>query len=492
MAIKPDGLIFDAETQWENVASNNTTAESYGKYFKDRYSTKLLAYETFAYTSLHPKYPFEGFGKYADVVMPQMFWNTISIAGSPSQILKDVDANWKTTYNGFATSWHSDSIKPIVPIGQGYNDSSSNATPGSQVAEFFNDLRNDVDPASPFGYNGVSFWSAQQHTAEIWLAIGNGVSGAPAGSISGSVFNDADGDGNLDVGETGISGQIVYNDTNDDGQRQLYEPFVKTDSAGKYTLPDMAARTLHVRVVEPSGSRQSYPLSNLSQTVVLGAGQAATGKNFGSTTLALINGTVFNDVDANGNKSSGEQVLPGLTVYLDTNRNGVLDKGETGTLTDSKGTYNLTVATGSYEVREIPLTGFRITTPASTTYDLTVGSGESTIKFFGNTTRVLISGSIFRDTNGNGAKDSGEAALVGWRVWVDLDGDGVFDTNEPSALTDATGKYRISSVSGGTYRIEAFIPSGWAATLPGSATRKITLANGGTTSNKNFGAVPVS
>src|SRR6185437_8362363 len=42
MAVKPDGLIFDAEAQWENVASNNTTAESYGKYFKDRYSTKLL------------------------------------------------------------------------------------------------------------------------------------------------------------------------------------------------------------------------------------------------------------------------------------------------------------------------------------------------------------------------------------------------------------------------------------------------------------------
>ena len=106
---------------------------------------------------------------------------------------------------------------------------------------------------------------------------------------------------------------------------------------------------------------------------------------------------------------------------------------------------------------------------------------------------MLISGSIFRDINGNGIKDSSEAALAGWRVWVDLDGDGIFDTNEPSALTDATGKSRISSVSGGTYRIEAFIPSGWAATLPGSATRKITLANGlGTTSNKNFGAVPVS
>ncbi len=176
-------------------------------------------------------------------------------------------------------------------------------------------------------------------------------------------------------------------------------------------------------------------------------------------------------------------------MYLDANRNGVLDKGETSTVTDSKGSYNLTVPGGSYELREIPQTGFRITTPASTAYDFSIGAGETTIKFFGNTTRVLISGSVFEDINGNGVKDGGEAALAGWQVWVDLDGDGVFDANEPSALTDATGKYRLSSVSGGTYRIEVFIPSGWVATLPGSAARKITIGNGGTTSNKNFGAV---
>ena len=99
----------------------------------------------------------------------------------------------------------------------------------------------------------------------------------------------------------------------------------------------------------------------------------------------MINGMVFNDSDADGNKAANEQTLAGLTVYLDANRNGVLDPGETS-VTDSKGNYNLTVPAGSYEVREIPQTGFRITTPASTDYDLTAGVGETTIKFFGNTT----------------------------------------------------------------------------------------------------------
>ena len=47
MAVKADGVIFDAESQWNNIASNNTVAESYGSYFKTRYATSLLGYETF-------------------------------------------------------------------------------------------------------------------------------------------------------------------------------------------------------------------------------------------------------------------------------------------------------------------------------------------------------------------------------------------------------------------------------------------------------------
>ena len=67
----------------------------------------------------------------------------------------------------------------------------------------------------------MSFWNSQQHTPAIWLAIGNGVTAVPTESISGTVFSDANGNANLDVGETGLSGQTVYIDTNDDGKRQF-------------------------------------------------------------------------------------------------------------------------------------------------------------------------------------------------------------------------------------------------------------------------------
>jgi hypothetical protein len=62
-------------------------------------------------------------------------------------------------------------------------------------------MRNDPDPASPFGWNGASFWSVQHHTSGHWLSIGNGTVGAATGSISGEVFNDTDGDGLHDPSE---------------------------------------------------------------------------------------------------------------------------------------------------------------------------------------------------------------------------------------------------------------------------------------------------
>src|SRR5439155_26539073 len=214
-----------------------------------------------------------------------------------------------------------------------------------------------------------------------------------------------------------------------------------------------AGRTHGIRQDLPGGWRQTSPNGNLSNTVALSNGQQATGKNFGATQMGLISGNIYQDVDADGTKDSGEPSLAGWTVYLDSNRNGVLDAGEQSALSSSKGTYLLSAPAGDYELREIPAAGFRITSPAKTFYDFTLGNGEETIKFFGNTTNILISGSVFNDKNGDGVKDTGENGLAGWHVFIDIDGDGVFDTDEPSVLTDSVGKYRFSSLGGGSWRV---------------------------------------
>ena len=123
--------------------------------------------------------------------------------------------------------------------------------------------------------------------------------------------------------------------------------------------------------------------------------------------------------------------------------------------------------------------------------DVTLAAAQTTVKNFGDTDLTVISGYVFKDLNGNGLKETGEAGLKGWRVFVDLDGDGILDGNETSVLTDSTGKYRFSTLKAGTYRIAVVQQTGWAPTVPASGSRKITIASGATTSNKNFGETQV-
>ena len=67
-----------------------------------------------------------------------------------------------------------------------------------------------------------------------------------------------------------------------------------------------------------------------------------------------ISGTVFNDVNANRQLDAGESGIPGITVYLDQNDNGVLDPDEQSIVTGSDGTYLFSnLVPGDYSVREI-------------------------------------------------------------------------------------------------------------------------------------------
>ena len=52
---------------------------------------------------------------------------------------------------------------------------------------------------------------------------------------------------------------------------------------------------------------------------------------------ASIRGFVFNDINTNGHRDSGESGIATVTVYLDTNNNKKLDASEKRTATDANG-----------------------------------------------------------------------------------------------------------------------------------------------------------
>jgi hypothetical protein len=79
-----------------------------------------------------------------------------------------------------------------------------------------------------------------------------------------------------------------------------------------------------------------------------------------------IAGTIFHDVNGDGTQQAGELGIGGATVFLDTNRNGALDGGETATTTAADGSYGFTgLATGDYTVAQVLPTGWLQTAAGS-------------------------------------------------------------------------------------------------------------------------------
>src|SRR5207245_8128746 len=106
------------------------------------------------------------------------------------------------------------------------------------------------------------------------------------------------------------------------------------------------------------------------------------GKRFGLTQKVQINGTVFNDGNANGTQDTGELGRQGFTVWLDTNMDGILDSGETSTTSDSSGNFQFDrLDPGTYLLRVLTQAGFKRTTAAGVSVTLTDGQIASGVLF---------------------------------------------------------------------------------------------------------------
>ena len=209
------------------------------------------------------------------------------------------------------------------------------------------------------------------------------------------------------------------------------------------------------------------------------------------TALGSVAGNVFNDVNADGAKNGTDTALANWKVWLDTDRDGVLDPTERTAITDSAGNYKFTgLWPGSYRIREVMPAGWRRTTPKYGYPELNVAAGQNITGYnFGNTQRVLISGTVFNDLNANGKKDSGEAGLSVWRVFIDSDNDGTWDSTEKSVQTDGSGNFSFTTLPAGTYRLRVVQQSGWKRTTPtlNGGSLVITLGSGGTSTGNLFG-----
>ena len=224
-------------------------------------------------------------------------------------------------------------------------------------------------------------------------------------------------------------------------------------TAGNHSLMVKVQDTTNA--VRDEDFRAKYMTETKSWTVTVAAPPA----------LAMISGQVFNDTLGGGARTADSTGIGSVRLFIDTNQNGVLDVGEPSLRTDDTGHYSFRNLTGgTYRVREIIPTGYRSSNTTTGYFDLKVSAGTTGTQDFALTHKTLISGSIFA------ASSTGQAltgtSLAGWRVFVDWNNDGKFESTENSKLTDQWGHFTFQSIDAGTYTLRAVRPDGYVQTLP--------------------------
>jgi len=263
------------------------------------------------------------------------------------------------------------------------------------------------------------------------------------GTIYGTVFDDANGNGLRDDGEAGIPGVTVTLDE---------ETSTITDEYGRYAFTVEASADVHwVVETDPTGYFSTTPNVvyvdvDLSEGYRVDFGDTSTDSEF-----AVICGTVFDDMDGDGVWDDDEVGIPDVSVTLD---------GTTSTTTDKYGRYTLIVwAAGSHTVVETDPADYFSTTPNKVHVDANLGYSYQVD--FGDASTdsefAVIYGTVFDDADGDGEWDGDEVGIPD--VTVTLDG-------EASTTTDENGQYMFRLETASVHRVVETDPVGYMSTTP--------------------------
>jgi hypothetical protein len=322
------------------------------------------------------------------------------------------------------------------------------------------------------------------------------------GEISGTVWNDLNGNGARDAGEPGLGNRTVL--LREQGGGGSNESTGTTDANGGYVFASLPL--YHAYVVsqsiqsgwvqtcptwtEASGLPGVYNLSIDSGTSV------HTGVDFGVRELAgptptpswssgRVSGLVWNDDNGDRIRSGEEFVLPGWTVVLALKVGEPDQWSEVGrVLTNESGQYAFAnLSPGAYRVAEDLQEGWTRTWPLDSNgthlFNLSEANPIESERDFGNRIPPTpiptlspgtgwISGYKFNDTNQDHTWNEGENGLYGWVIYV-LEQQGDTWVQAGSATTDATGFYNITGLDEGTYRVYETQKMGWLQQYPDTA-----------------------
>ncbi len=222
---------------------------------------------------------------------------------------------------------------------------------------------------------------------------------------------------------------------------------------------------------------QNHTDDSLSQTL-------ATGTRGGG-----INGVVFNDLNADGNRT-GDPGIANVSVFADINGNGVRDATEPFAVSTTGGNYVLTATPGDYNLIVSTPPNVTPTTPTIVPVSVSTTGTGVTVDFGFTPVLGAITGFAFSDDNGNGTREAGEGGVGGIFHYLDLDRDDRPDLGEPNAISNPDGTYNINFPGPGNYTIRQVVPPGFTQTSPASGEHTFVFDGVSLATNYNFGLLP--
>lgn len=127
----------------------------------------------------------------------------------------------------------------------------------------------------------------------------------------------------------------------------------------------------------------------------------------------------------------------GVILFLDINGNGTYDDGEPIAVTDENGNFVFKgIVNKGYDVLIQP-------DSAPVGYDVAISSDGNVVVITTTAQPAGLEGYVWSDVNMSGLFEEDDAGLPGVTVFVDINSNGIPDTEEPTAITDEYGFYSI-------------------------------------------------
>ncbi|QDV81438.1 Serine-aspartate repeat-containing protein D precursor [Stieleria magnilauensis] len=279
-------------------------------------------------------------------------------------------------------------------------------------------------------------------------------------TIAGRVFDDANGNGELDAGESPISGFGVNLSV---GAMTSNRDFVTaTDADGHFSFSGLQPGDYTVLINEPA---QYESTTDTSRVVSIAEGQVDDKTFFGLFETTSVSGSVFEDLNKDGNRDAGEPMLSDFVVEVDYHSDGSIDQTMQST---ESGFDFFGLPFGQHVVSLVLPEGFTQSQFVDGgDYSIAIESGTQLVDLdFGVIDRRgVVTGTKFEDRNGNAVHDPAEPGLAGWTIYADINDNKVLDPDEPTTTTSSDGSYELR-LPVGDYVIREVPQAGWNQTFP--------------------------